>query len=387
MKNLSIWLPPFAADYSGVCSAVFDYHCLVIINDAACCTRNYVEYEEPRWSRGKRTALSSELRTVEVVMGDERRIIDNAVDAIKKSAPEFSVILGTPVTSVVGMDMDGIAKDIEKRTGVPCIGFSTSGFEHYDRGVSSALISLIDRFGKRTETIANSVNILGITPFDFGLCNVKSICSVLTDAGFKIGFVGTMDSDMQSLQASPNSAVNLVVSISGLKAAQQMERMYSTPWVCGVPIGKEGTNQVIEMLHKAVKTGKNQFYIDTVPGGKKTEIIISADQVVASSLRASLRSAGCDIPIGISSFFSVNKAMCGSYDVHIPDEASFCRVLTQSGCTTVIGDPLLKLIPYMSGKKFISLPQSAISDNLYMNDVKQYVQMDIQSLISQAEIV
>ena len=48
MNNLSIWLPPFAGDYSGACSALFDFNALIILNDAACCTRNYVEYEEPR---------------------------------------------------------------------------------------------------------------------------------------------------------------------------------------------------------------------------------------------------------------------------------------------------------------------------------------------------
>jgi hypothetical protein len=50
MEQLSIYLPPFAGDYSGVCSALYDLNCVIIIDDASCCTRNYVSYDEPRWT-------------------------------------------------------------------------------------------------------------------------------------------------------------------------------------------------------------------------------------------------------------------------------------------------------------------------------------------------
>ena len=52
MARLSLFLPSFAADYSGVCSCLFDLDALVVVADAACCTRNYIDYDEPRWSRG-----------------------------------------------------------------------------------------------------------------------------------------------------------------------------------------------------------------------------------------------------------------------------------------------------------------------------------------------
>ena len=63
MARLSLFLPSFAADYSGVCSCLFDLDALVVVADAACCTRNYIDYDEPRWSRGKTTTLCAQLRT------------------------------------------------------------------------------------------------------------------------------------------------------------------------------------------------------------------------------------------------------------------------------------------------------------------------------------
>ena len=47
MARLSLFLPSFAADYSGVCSCLFDLDALVVVADAACCTRNYIDYDEP----------------------------------------------------------------------------------------------------------------------------------------------------------------------------------------------------------------------------------------------------------------------------------------------------------------------------------------------------
>ena len=42
MGKLSIYLPPFAGDYSGVCSALYDFNCLIVLCDASCC-RSLIE--------------------------------------------------------------------------------------------------------------------------------------------------------------------------------------------------------------------------------------------------------------------------------------------------------------------------------------------------------
>lgn len=49
MARLSVHLPPFSPDYSGVSSVFFDLPVVVAIHDASGCTGNYTGYDEPRW--------------------------------------------------------------------------------------------------------------------------------------------------------------------------------------------------------------------------------------------------------------------------------------------------------------------------------------------------
>lgn len=107
MGKLSIYLPPFAGDYAGACSALFDFSCLIVLCDAACCTKNYIDYDEPRWSRDKTTTLCAQLRTLEVTLGDDRRILRQAAEAAQAQRPDFvarrggvSHIRGCPSTRI-----------------------------------------------------------------------------------------------------------------------------------------------------------------------------------------------------------------------------------------------------------------------------------------------
>ena len=115
MGRLSVYLSPFAGDYSGACAALFDFNCLIILCDAACCTKNYVDYDEPRWSRRKTTTLCAQLRTLEVTLGDDERLLRQAAEAALDRRPDFVALLGSPVPAIVGMDMGGMARELEAR--------------------------------------------------------------------------------------------------------------------------------------------------------------------------------------------------------------------------------------------------------------------------------
>ena len=73
-----MYLPPFAPDYSGVCSTLFELNGIVVIHDAGGCTGNYTGYDEPRWYGSKSAIFCSGLREMDAVLG-----LDN--DFIEKS--------------------------------------------------------------------------------------------------------------------------------------------------------------------------------------------------------------------------------------------------------------------------------------------------------------
>ncbi len=67
MKGLYKYLPPFAPDYSGVCSVLFNLNGIVIIHDASGCTGNFTGYDEPRWYGSNAAIFSSGLREIEQI--------------------------------------------------------------------------------------------------------------------------------------------------------------------------------------------------------------------------------------------------------------------------------------------------------------------------------
>ncbi|MCF0120512.1 MAG: hypothetical protein HUJ65_02645, partial [Oscillospiraceae bacterium] len=102
MGKLCIYLPPFASDYSGVCSALFDLNCLTVINDASCCTGHFVYYDEPRWTKVQRPTLSTQLRSTDAVFGNDSKVVDCVLRASEQVKTDMIAVVGTPVPALTG---------------------------------------------------------------------------------------------------------------------------------------------------------------------------------------------------------------------------------------------------------------------------------------------
>lgn len=368
MKNLSIWLPPFSGDYSGACSALFDYNALIILNDAACCTRNYVEYEEPRWVRSKKTTFSAQLRTVDVVLGNDARIIDQAEEIAKQLQPDFVVMLGSPVPAVIGMDTTGMAYELEERIGIPCIGLNTTGFAGYHVGASMAFKALMQRFGKRGASIPGGINLLGLTPLDFSANdNAFRLRRLLEEAEYDVVWSAAMGSTLEHIKRAGQAQVNLVLSWSGLVTAKEMERDWGIPYVAGVPVGLNGQKQLLEVLEQTIQDKHSRFLSAEEEGDRP--ILIVGEQVLGNSLRWALRANGCQRGISVASFFGWEKRWAQPGDRHLSGEAELEKLLSEGIYVTLIGDPLLSLLPSAKQLRLYPLPHPAVSSHLHWNDV------------------
>lgn len=378
MKKLSVWLPPFAGDYSGACSALFDFNCLIILNDAACCTRNYVEYEEPRWTREKRTTFSAQLRTVEVTLGDDCRVLSQAAELAERLRPDFTALLGSPVPALVGMDMKGMAAQLEYETGIPAIGFDTSGFASYDRGVSIALSELVKRFSRREETVPDSVNLLGLTPLDFGAKgSAEAIRGRVEELGFSVLFSGAMGTSFDELKNAANAGGNIVLSWSGLRAAKEMKRRWGIPYFAGVPIGNGDVFS--RELPLAMEHGSG--WLDAPADGEGAPILIVSEQVLGCSLRAALRSCGCRRPIHLAGFFGWESSKAQPPDSALEGEAQLVRLLSERDYRIVIGDPLLEMLPCMRSRTLLHLAHPAVSGSLHWDEVPLFTGGDMEAFL------
>lgn len=313
MDRLAIYLPPFAGDYSGVCSALYELNCLIIIDDASCCTRNYVTYDEPRWMKSTRTTFGSNLRTIEAVLGDEERLISQTIEAARQLRPEFIALLGSPVPAIIGRDMNGIAREIENRSGIPALGFDTTGFAYYNKGVSAAHLKLLKRFtgseakgeeasetghksqtnqadhtdqanltnrtnpkdqtNQKDHTITDQahqmhqslpehtkVNILGLTPLDFSAnANSGELIGLLEENGFQVSASFWVQTGLNQIRRAASAEVNFVVSQSGWAAAQYLQKNYGIPYVAAAPMGIRHSRSVLEALRQTARDKQNRI--------------------------------------------------------------------------------------------------------------------------------
>ena len=213
MNKLCIKLPPFAPDYSGACSALFELGGLVVIHYASGCTGNYTGYDEPRWYGSKSYVFCSQLREIDAVMGDDEKLVKKILDA-SALAPRFIALLGSPVPMVTGTDMQGIAAEVESRSGIPSFGFSTTGLDYYDKGVSSAFMAIAVRFVKPAlKKKPGSMNLLGLTPLDYSANrNAADMREFFASKGWEILSAFTMDSGLEDMERCAEAQVNLVVS-------------------------------------------------------------------------------------------------------------------------------------------------------------------------------
>ncbi|MBQ7618140.1 MAG: hypothetical protein IJS50_04630, partial [Desulfovibrio sp.] len=139
-------LTPLAPDQSGVVSALYELGGMLVILDAGGCTGNLCGFDEPRWTKKPAMLFSAGLRDMDAILGRDQKLIEKTIEAQATLKPKFIALIGTPVPCVIGTDLRGLAKILEKKCQIPVLPFETTGTKFYDVGLSEAYCSLFQTF-------------------------------------------------------------------------------------------------------------------------------------------------------------------------------------------------------------------------------------------------
>ena len=205
------------------------------------------------------------MRTLEAVLGDEERIVEQTADGVHELGVSCVALLGTPVPAVTGMNLPGIACDVEERAGVPVLGIETCGFETYERGASRAFKALVSRFARaseaaatRDETAPLRVNVLGLTAQDFmGEADMQACLGWLQEAGLEIAFSTAGSYTLDDVAAAGQVDASVVVAWSGLAVARELQQRCGVPYVVGRPWCAEDARVLAKLVRKAA-SGETQ---------------------------------------------------------------------------------------------------------------------------------
>lgn len=378
MKQTARIISTYAADVSGVCSALYELGGMTVMHDASGCNSTYNTHDEPRWYDMDSMVYISALSEMEAVMGDDRKLVDDIVSVAKELNPGFIAVAGTPIPMVIGTDFEAVAAMIEKESGIPTMGFPTNGMHSYLSGASMAFAGLARRFclGETKKTEALSANILGLTPLDFSVNgSAQDIKALLEQNGIEVVSSWAMGSSLEELQRAGAAHVNLVVSHAGLETAKLLKERFGTPYVAGVPVGREFSSLVVQTLRSAAKTGENAVAYPKKARGHFDGVIIG-ESVMAHSLAAAAALERAK-NLRVLCPLEAEKELLGADSLHIHDETDIAECL--AGERLIVADPLYKPI-CPKDAVFVPLAHEAFSGRIFRRDIPDLIGRELNVL-------
>jgi nitrogenase molybdenum-iron protein alpha/beta subunit len=378
----------YSADNFGVASVLFELGGMVVIHDPSGCNSTYTTHDEPRWYDHDSLFFISGVTEMEALMGDDDKLIDDVVAAARDFSPRFIVLMSSPVSLMIGTDLPAICRVIEQRSGVPAFSAAPviNSMETYDKGERWAFRLLAEHFvadtkkacccswnpafAANTRTIAPiSVNILGVTPLDFGDNGSQlSLRAYLVRNGFRVQSCWSVGTNLEEIATASKADVTLVVADSAIEAAEVLQRRFGIPYVVGVPIGPFLQERIAADLRQAVRSKAAIFSCARYREGTDAATVLIGETVYTASLAAALAQEGLPATVYAPLGSTEGELLAG--DKRMETENEFIHALKD--VRTVIADPMYQPI-CPNGTVFIPLPHAGFSGRLYLGDIPNLI--------------
>jgi hypothetical protein len=278
--------------------------------------------------------------------------------------------------------------------------------DSYISGAGGALAEIAEMVypaGQKRFTLPGriKINLLGATPLDFSVNgSVREMEKYLEGQGFSVLSTWAMGNTLDRILSSADADVNLVVSACGLAAAKVLLRRFGTPFVVGVPVGRENSREICEKLREAARAGTascrgesgGQTKGQEIPEEDRAEsqdgpdaggqLLIIGEPVFADALASEISLSGDPRRIRIVCPMSgvPSELLSGKEQIlYEPELREACRIADR-----IIADPLYRrLLPGEEGK-FISLPHTAYSGRYYENEMPVLIGERLDRWLSQS---
>ena len=263
--------------------------------------------------------------------------------------------------ATIGTDYKALRRMAEKRTGLPVITMNTSGAAWYDEGIEKAYEAVIGKFTNDAymqPVMRGTAGVLGATPLDCGRPDAASrIEEILKHEGMTDVFCHGTAGGLSDLGRAGSAEKNIVVSVSGLKAARMLKEKYGTPYECRDLLARDVWDQL--------KNDEPELSAETF-AGKRTLII--HQQVRANSLRGIIREelaeAAAGAHIDAATWFMLDDEIKEEGDFRIKEESDFFDVIENGGYDVIMADPSFRKAAKGFSGTFIDLPHFAVSGTL-----------------------
>lgn len=349
MKKLWKTLPPLMADNFGFIETIRQTDGIGIIDDCG-------EYRLGRERHGgpETRVCHTEIDSGDVVSGTRQKVLDAFEKAQMRYHAQFALLSAGPCSAMIGTDLDEAAEQITKNSGIPAKALKISGHRTYDVGISETLYGMVTLLCKKQQVIADSVNLLGSNSFDWQMEMTKGIRAWFESQGIRvIANLGERET-AKNIEKMPAAAMNVVLTVSGLKAAEYLYQQFGTPYLAMAPMGKRWSELLIKCIRSKEQPEYHTFY------NGEPEVLIIGEQFMANAVRETLvREYGME-RIQVATFYMLSKKLADPKDVRIRDEEDARRLLGNNHYQIIFADPLLRTMA-SEEVKWVNLPHKVLS--------------------------
>ncbi len=237
---------PVPSDYFGVLWALAGIKNAKVVEHGSTGTVAYntVNFGILNRLKPKGKLFSSGLDEDDVVMGGEEKLVSAIKEVDRLYRPKLLSVVATGVTSVIGLDLNGIADDLRKDIQAKMLVFPGGGFRgSYTDGIEEVFGSLAGEVVRDSGKMDNrAVNLLGVTVDSFNhMSDLLEIRRLLGILGIRVNTVFTQNTEVEAIETMSQAGLNLVLGDTGREAAKIIKQRFGTPWLYGMPFGIRGT--------------------------------------------------------------------------------------------------------------------------------------------------
>lgn len=291
---------------------------------------------------GPSGVVNSDLRNEDIISGTEKKMIQ-AYENNMGDNPKFVFVCNAPSSAMISSDVESAAIRISEIGNIPAGSVKVYGEKDYLFGASLTFEAIARLLLEKCDRVENSVNIIGCNMIDWDMEAVEDLTKMIEARGVKVaGRWGAEGMTVEVIKKSASASLNIVVNVSGIRAAQYMKDEFGIPYIVGAPYGKEQTDELLSMMENAFKDpgfGIGSVSLETDKSGEGPfDAIVMGEQLMANAIRRVLRKRGFS-NVRVLSFFEMDKKFMEPGDRKIASEDELSQLTGEEGLRLIAADP------------------------------------------------
>lgn len=306
--------------------------------------------------------FTTHLSEDDVIMGDVKRLEDSILELDKMYRPKVVFVVTSATTSVIGTDIKGVCRYMQKEVNALLIPVDEGGFRgDYSIGIEAACKLLVKNLvSDNAVKLSGQYNILGASMWRYRMTSDLWEISNLMKEAFAMNPHTCLccDTSVSKIEAMSGAELNIVVGNEGLGAAQWLEENFGIPYIYAVPYGYQGTIRFLEAVSEKLRQpaafdimqrirgkekGLSMLRMYAMMGRRKQPVqgMIKGDYDFVKGVSAFLEEAGIQVIHKICSHSLKAIQEADTSVTYFKEEGQWLSVVRSLQHALVIGDDVL----------------------------------------------